>query len=388
MKYVGSTVLDVEWDKTNILSGVACNLDQDILLTLLPLFAGSEIEAIEWSFDALYNRSQIPDWFYELLHAYSDNQCLVGHGIYFSVLSGEWKEAQQQWLSHLSDMSDRFKFDHVTEHFGFTTGRNFHAGAPLGVPLTSATLAIGRDRLSRIQDAAQCPVGLENLAFAYHQEEVERQGEFLTQLIEPVNGFIILDLHNIYCQACNFDIDPLDLIQFYPLDRVREIHISGGSWQPSRVTEKRTIRRDTHDDAVPIEVYQILEAIIPLCPQLKYVMLEQLGTFLKSEEQRNLFRSDFSRMKNIVKAFRSEGQTSHSFLPDEPININTPIVDQDLFHQQIAISNILESATNLADAKRKLAKSTLINSAWNVEKWDDDMLDTAIQIAQSWLSHT
>jgi len=65
-------------------------------------------------------------------------------------------------------------------------------------------------------------------------------------------------------------------------------------------------------------------------------MLEQLGTFLKSEEQRNLFRSDFSRMKNIVKAFRSEGQTSHSFLPDEPININTPIVDQDLFHQQIA----------------------------------------------------
>jgi len=80
------------------------DLDQDILLTLLPLFAGSEIEAIEWSFDALYNRSQIPDWFYELLHAYSDNQCLVGHGIYFSVLSGEWKA-----YPRCSSMSSRLR---------------------------------------------------------------------------------------------------------------------------------------------------------------------------------------------------------------------------------------------------------------------------------------
>jgi len=341
-------------------------------------------EGIEWSFDTLYQRSKIPDWFYELLHAYADDGRLVGHGVFFSILSGEWKDEQQSWLDHLSEMASRFGFDHVTEHFGFTTGRNFHNGAPLGVPMTQTTLEIGRDRLSRIQEAAKCPVGLENLAFAYHQEEVERQGEFLSKLIEPVNGFIILDLHNIYCQAHNFNIDPLDLIHYYPLDRVREIHISGGSWESSRTTEDRIIRRDTHDDRVPTEVFDLLKSTIPLCPNLKYVVLEQLGTALKSDAQRNLFQSDFHKMKKIVKSFTKPLRSKETFLPDTFPTSNDPITNQDLFYEQVAISNILESSTNLSDAKRKLQKSKLTNSAWQIEKWDDDMLDTAILIAQKW----
>lgn len=372
-------------DSSNhLLSSVACNLDQDILLTLLPLFAASEIEGIEWSFDALYDRNKIPDWFYELLQTYADDQRLVGHGVFFSILNGQWKDEQQKWLDHLSEMSSRFGFDHVTEHFGFTTGRNFHNGAPLGVPLTKDTLAIGRDRLCRIQDAAKCPVGIENLAFAYHQEEVERQGEFLSKLIEPINGFIILDLHNIYCQAYNFDINPLNLIQYYPLDRVREIHISGGSWEPSRITENRTIRRDTHDDGVPEEVFALLKSAISLCPHLKYIVLEQLGIALKSDNQKTLFQSDFQRMKKIVKADSHTSILQEAFLPSSISIPDDPLTNQDLFYEQLALSNILESASNLADAKIKLEKSKLSNSAWQVEKWDDDMLDTAILIAQKW----
>lgn len=384
-KLVGKTAQAVAWDRpNNILSSVACNLDQDILRTLLPLFASSEIEGIEWSFDTLYQRKKIPDWFFELLHVYAKEQKLIGHGVFFSILSAQWKEEQQSWLNHLSQMSLRFGFDHITEHFGFTSGRDFHSGAPLSVPLNNATLAIGRDRLARIQDAAKCPVGLENLAFAYHQDEVERQGAFLRQLIEPVNGFIILDLHNLYCQSYNFDKDPMDLMRCYPLDRVREIHISGGSWEPSRLSENRTIRRDTHDDRVPDEVFSLLSSAISLCPNLKYVVLEQLGTALKSEEQVTLFQSDFYKMKSIIKDFNRSESPSQTFSPFSPKLADQPLENQELHYQQLAISNILESARDLKDAKRMIQKSKLPNSDWQVEKWNDDMLDTAIQIAQTW----
>ena len=373
------------WDNPNqILSSVSCNLDQDILLTLLPLFANSEIEGLEWSFDTLYQRNKIPDWFYGLLEAFGDNQRLVGHGVLFSILSGKWKDEQRQWLEHLSQMSSKFGFDHVTEHFGFTTGANFHKGAPLGVPLTNTTLAIGRDRLCRIQDAANCPVGLENLAFAYHQEEVEKQGDFIGQLIDPINGFIILDLHNIYCQSHNFNIDPIDLIHYYPLEKVREIHISGGSWEASRVNENRIIRRDTHDDAVPSEVFALLDSVLPLCPNLKYVMLEQVGVALKLEDQRLNFQSDFRSMKEIVKRYDPVSQVRKTFLPKETIALNEPLISLDLYYEQLAISNILESSEGLAEAKAKLAKSKLVDTAWQIEKWDNDMLDTAILIAQKW----
>lgn len=145
------------------------------------------------------------------------------------------------------------------------TGKDFHHGAPLGVPYTDSTLRIGIDRLKRIQEACSCPAGLENLAFSYSPDEVKKHGEFLEKLVSPVNGFIILDLHNLYCQLCNFGFDYHDMIGLYPLERVREIHISGGSWQDSHTEAGRVIRRDTHDNSVPEEVFGLLKATIPRC---------------------------------------------------------------------------------------------------------------------------
>ena len=42
-----------------ILSAVACNLDANILAACLPLMEESRVEAIEWSFDALYKVKEV-----------------------------------------------------------------------------------------------------------------------------------------------------------------------------------------------------------------------------------------------------------------------------------------------------------------------------------------
>ncbi|MEO7800663.1 MAG: DUF692 family multinuclear iron-containing protein, partial [Ginsengibacter sp.] len=273
-----------------IYAAVACNLDQHLLSACLPLFEAEQIEAIEWSFDSLYKHENIPAWFTELLTTFSNEGRLVGHGIYFSLFSGGWSKEQEQWLKHLKKVSSAFRFDHMSEHFGFMTGKNFHQGAPIGIPFNWTTLAIGHDRLKRIYQACECPVGLENLAFSYSLEEVKRHGEFLEQLVEPVNGFIILDLHNLYCHLHNFNISFEDLIHLYPLHRVREIHVSGGSWEDSLLSPAKKVRRDTHDDTVPAEVFELLRQSIPLCPQLKFVVLEQLGSALATPEEQHLFR--------------------------------------------------------------------------------------------------
>ncbi len=148
-------------------AAISCNLDSNILLASLPLFEAEKIEAIEWSFDTLFKIKEIPEWFYELLQACSTANSLIGHGVYFSLFSGKWSKGQQDWLIQLKKISGQFRFDHITEHFGFMTGENFHTGAPLSIPFTKSTLALGQDRLKRISGAVNCPVGLENLAFAY-----------------------------------------------------------------------------------------------------------------------------------------------------------------------------------------------------------------------------
>ncbi|MGV3685559.1 MAG: DUF692 family multinuclear iron-containing protein [Daejeonella sp.] len=370
-----------------IIPSIACNLDADILSASLPLFSEHRVGGIEWSFDALYGIEQVPEWFTELLTAYSNERRLVGHGVYFSIFSGRWSEDQQNWLNELKLLSQKFKFDHISEHFGFMTGKSFHHGAPLSIPYTGSTLRLGRDRLSRIYDACRCPVGLENLAFSYSLDEVKRHGEFLEKLVEPLNGFIILDLHNLYCQVHNFSADFEDLIKLYPLDRVREIHISGGSWEQSVLTGKQ-VRRDTHDESVPDEVFDLLRKTLSRCPNLKYVVLEQLGDALKTSGSRKAFYSDFIEMESIIAAgskSRPDTQTN-LFSPDYNLVSDQVAEDHDLYLQQRELSGILETSGSYEQAVDRLKLSSLHNSEWDTQNWQPYMLETAMNIAQKWKS--
>lgn len=371
---------------SDIYSSIACNLDASILQASLPLFEQGKVEAIEWSFDTLFRFDEIPGWFTDLVREFSNHDRLVGHGVYFSLFSGQWSSAQQEWLTKLRELSQEFRFSHITEHFGFMTGEDFHKGAPISLPFTSRTLALGKDRLRRIQDACQCPVGLENLAFSYSLDEVKRHGDFLAELVESVNGFIILDLHNIYCQVHNFDMAFEDTIKLYRLEQVREMHISGGSWEDTLALPGKPVRRDTHDDPVPEVVFEFLQKAIPKCPNLQFVVLEQLGTALDTPASQETFRSDFLRMNGLIKASSAERGSlpMNTFAPIVSGVDAMPLEDLDLYQQQVQLSNILETAGSVEEARMLLNTSDLRGSEWDVENWAPHMLETAIAIAQKW----
>jgi len=369
-----------------ILSSVACNLDTAMLVACLPLLEEEKVEAMEWSFDALYQLSEIPAWFEELLQAFSKEGRLIGHGVFFSLFSGKWSQGQTAWLHYLKKTCNKYAFDHITEHFGFMTGRDFHHGAPLNIPYTPTVLAIGIDRLKRIADTCQCPVGLENLAFSYSLDDVKQHGDFLQQLIDPVNGFIILDLHNIYCQSHNFSTAFNDLIDLYPLEKVREIHISGGSWDGSVSAPNGKIRRDTHDEPVPEEVFTALPSTLNKCMNLKFVVMEQLGNGLHTESSRKMFYTDFIRMNEMVQLENNKRVPvkSNLFIPKFPLQYDAIIEDEILQRQQDELSVILESSVSVSDAIHLLQNSSLAHTDWHIENWQPCMIETAFKIAQKW----
>jgi uncharacterized protein len=375
-----------------LLSSIACNLDTNILLSALPLLEAEKVQAIEWSFDTPFQYQTIPNWFEDLLHAFSNEQRLIGHGVFFSLFSGKWLKEQENWLVQLKKLSNQYQFDHITEHFGFMTGADFHKGAPISIPLTQSTLNLGIDRLKRIQNVCKCPVGLENLAFSVALDEVKTHGAFLNQLVESIDGFIILDLHNLYCQMHNFDISYHEIIHLYPLEKVREIHISGGSWEGVQTKPDKKIRRDTHDDCVPDIVFELLKKTIPKCPNLKYIVLEQLGTGLKTEANRSAFQQDFLKLEQIVTDFNRildsippQNSPKPLFLPSLPHLLpQLPLEDLALHAQQLQLSHILETVKDYPQAKIALQNSDLANTAWKIEDWATEMLETALAIAQKW----
>ena len=277
--------------------GLSLMLEDDFLHAAYPLFEAGAVEVLEWSFDTGWPPAVVPKWAEELLHFYSESGRLVGHGISYSILSAGTADLQQTWLQLFSTEIDRRRYHHISEHFGFSSTRNFHQSAPLPVPLTPATLQLGRDRLQRLAEIAKVPVGLENLAFAFGLRDVLDQGRFLDQLLAPIDGFVVLDLHNLFCQAMNFERPFQDLLTGYPLLRVRELHVAGGSW--SQGIDPRPVRRDTHDGPVPDELFALLPVVLRQCPKVECVILERMRGTLTERES---FRRDFCRLKEVIHA--------------------------------------------------------------------------------------
>jgi uncharacterized protein len=178
------------------LLGLSMMAEADFLSAVLPLLQNQFVEVLEWSFDTL-DTSEEPEWLSSLLNFYSENNRLIGHGVYYSLFDARWTERQEIWLEKLKQEVRQRKYNHLTEHFGFMNTENFHQGVPLPVSLNSRTLEIGKDRLYRLQEAVDIPVGIENLAFSFSVDDVKEQGEFLNRLVEDTHGFLILD-YTIY----------------------------------------------------------------------------------------------------------------------------------------------------------------------------------------------
>jgi uncharacterized protein (UPF0276 family) len=278
--------------------GLSLMLEADFVRAAQPLFAAGAVEVLEWSFDVGWPPAVVPAWANDLLQCYSATGNLLGHGVSFSPLSAGADDLQQTWLELLTTELARRRYRHISEHFGFSSARNFHQSAPLPVPLTEAILRLGQERLRRLASVAGAgmPIGLENLAFAFSRRDVEDQGRFLAALLEPIDGFLLLDLHNLYCQAVNFGIGIDELLAGYPLERVREVHVSGGSWSGD-------IRRDTHDGPVPEELFAWLPRVLAQCPRVEAVIFERMGGTL-AEADDEPFRRDFLRLAEVVHAAR------------------------------------------------------------------------------------
>ncbi|MFO0969117.1 MAG: DUF692 family protein [Gemmataceae bacterium] len=276
--------------------GLSLMPEPEFLAAAYPLFEAGLVDVLEWSFDVGWPPAAVPTWASSLIDHFSGADRLLGHGVSYSPLSANDHERQDAWLESLRDEVASRSYRHISEHFGFAAGGNFHQAAPLPVPLSAAALEVGRARLLRLADVAGVPIGLENLAFAFSLRDVLEQGRFIDQLLAPVHGFLVLDLHNLYCQMCNFGVKCDDLLAGYPLEKVRELHVSGGSWSDPGAAP---VRRDTHDDDVPGEVFAMLPRALEACPHVEAVILERLGYTL-NEENAAAFRRDFERLREMV----------------------------------------------------------------------------------------
>jgi uncharacterized protein (UPF0276 family) len=248
----------------------------------------SAVEAVEHTVD--HGFTELPPSARHVLEVFGPLGRVHGHCVGSSPCSADRDDVFERYLEglrrHRPVMAD------CSDHYGFATGGPFSSCAPLPVPETAEAVDQLVARLSRVREVVGVPVGLENLALAFSRRQALAQGPFVAAALARVDGFVHLDLHNLWCQVRNFGLEPEELLATWPLDRVWRLHVSGGS-------DREGVRRDTHDHRVPEAVWSMLATVLPRVPACRAVVLEQLPSALETEEQRTGWRADFARLAAV-----------------------------------------------------------------------------------------
>jgi uncharacterized protein len=204
---------------------------------------------------------------------------VVIHGVELSI--GSAHGLNNAYLNMLESFQKEWPFAWHSEHLGFQTiaGDNnsrLEIGVPLPMPATVEAVELVASRSAMIQQRYGVPFLLENPAHYFSalpaDDEIGDEYRFLNAFTEKSGCYLLLDLHNLYCNAVNHHFDARDVIDTLPLDRVIEIHVAGGSWRDG-------FWMDAHDGRVPEPVWELLEYVLPLAPNVGGVVFELLEDY-------------------------------------------------------------------------------------------------------------
>lgn len=350
---------------------------EEVRLAALPLLSAGAIDAIEWTFDHGWTVPP-PVWVTALLDAYAAEDRLYGHGLRLSPTSARFDDASVAWLDQLApDLAAR-RYRHVTEHWGWSRARGLSRGAPMPLPSSEAVVTCTTHAMTALAKISGVPVGLENLALAFSNDDVDAQPAMLARVLDAIDGVLLLDLHNLWCQAINYARDPRTLATRYPLARVRQIHVAGGGWSSSAYGEP--FRRDTHDAPVPDEVLELLAWVIPRCPALEVVILERLPQALADEPARAAWRDEWQRLDAVVHGAAREPVIA---VPPTAIELRDSTATLD----ELATFQDAMTAALFAGGDARATRDTLAADprfGEQVATWDLRALEVAIVLAAKW----
>lgn len=191
-----------------------------------------------------------------LLERAREHYPLSLHGVGLGLASADPLAAAH--VDALAALVTRFQPALVSEHlsWGATEGEHFNDLLPF--PYTAEALTLVSGRVSHLQDRLGRQVLIENLS-AYLQFRASEMSEceFLAELVARSGCGLLLDVNNLYVNACNFDFDPLRELARLPASAIGEIHLAGHT-----VTDCGLI--DTHSAPVCDGVWALYRAAIRL----------------------------------------------------------------------------------------------------------------------------
>lgn len=163
-------------------------------------------------------------------------------------------------LAHLRTLRrliDRFEPGLVSEHLCWAAIGGRHHNDLLPLPYTEESLRHCVARIGAVQHELGRRIAVENVSsYVRFDESTLTEWDFVASLVAETGCALLLDVNNVYVNACNHGFDAAGYVDAMPRAAVVEIHLAGHALERHG---ERELRVDTHGSRVCDAVWSLYE---------------------------------------------------------------------------------------------------------------------------------
>jgi len=181
------------------------------------------------------------------------------HGVGLSI--GSMQPLDKEHLARLKIVCDRYEPESFSEHLAWSTHDTTFLNDLLPLPYTEGTLEQVCAHIDEVQTLLGRQMLLENPAtYLLFEESTIEETEFLAEVARRTGCGLLLDVNNVFVAATNHHMDAQAYLKRFPVQWVREIHLSGHSETIDDAGAPLLI--DSHDTPVKDPVWALYEELI------------------------------------------------------------------------------------------------------------------------------
>ena len=201
---------------------------------------------------------------------------IVSHHIGLSIASAI--PTDPGYVAQMAAWAERWHAYWLSEHLAFVAIAEGHGASAAGLALTAPfdreVLDLAVERARYVIEQTKAPFLLENSPYYVTFDDSDMgEAEFLNRFCADSGGGLLLDLHNLYCNAVNFGFSGHRFLDELDLATVVEVHIANGS-------ELGGMYADSHSGAPPEPVWDLLGDLVGRAPNLRGITFEFHDSYL------------------------------------------------------------------------------------------------------------
>ncbi|WP_457318930.1 HvfB family MNIO-type RiPP peptide maturase [Stenotrophomonas sp. P5_B8] len=171
------------------------------------------------------------------------------HGLSLSL--GSTAPLDTRLLAQVGRFLDQHRVPLYSEHLSYCSDDG-HLYDLLPIPFTDEAVHHTAARIARVQDVLGRRIAVENVSYYLAPEPAMDELAFTNAVLAEANCDLLLDVNNVYVNACNHGYDADAFIAGLPAERIVCLHVAG------HLDEAADLKIDTHGSAVIDPVWDLL----------------------------------------------------------------------------------------------------------------------------------